>query len=201
MEWEVSSLHSLAKNIKRGPSLSCNTNGKGIRYLTSGNLVNDEVSLKADYKFLDNFDDVAKCLLSKGDLVLNCVNSAARIGGSAIYNLGSQVIVGFNNYGISLDKETCIPDFILFSTKIPSFNRQLKAVIKDAINQVSFSTKDLQEIFFALPPLPEQEIICGILNSIWIKEKKMRASLEKYKNLKKSLMQDLLTGKVRVTVH
>jgi type I restriction enzyme, S subunit len=51
------------------------------------------------------------------------------------------------------------------------------------------------------PPLPEQQKIASILSSMdsYIEEKQRK--LEQTQSLKKSLMQDLLTGKVRVTVH
>jgi type I restriction enzyme S subunit len=199
--WELVSLLSVSKKIKRGPSLSCNTVGKGIRYITSGNLVNDEVSLDGDYKFLDNFTDIEKCRLLKNDLVLNCVNSAAKIGGSAIFNSNIDAIVGFNNYAISLHTDFCDPDFIHYCTKTHFFRRQLKSIIKDAINQVSFSTKDLDLIQIALPPKLEQSKISRKIDSIWGNEKILMQKLSQTQSLKKSLMQDLLTGKVRVQVN
>ena len=52
-----------------------------------------------------------------------------------------------------------------------------------------------------IPPLPEQQKIASILSSMdsYIEEKQRK--LQQTQSLKKSLMQDLLTGKVRVTVH
>ena len=199
--WEVVSLRSLASQIKRGPSLSCNTNGHGVRYITSGNLVAGEVSLNGDYKFLDNFSDIEKCRLVANDLVLNCVNSSAKIGGSAIFELDIEAIVGFNNYAITLDSAVCVPRFIHHFCQTYLFRAQLKTVIKDAINQVSFSTKDLDLIRIALPSLDEQYRIAESINVIWMKEKTHQSQIDKLKSLKKSLMQDLLTGKVRVTVN
>ncbi len=198
--WELVSLLSVSKKIKRGPSLSCNTDGKGIRYITSGNLVSDEVSLDGDYKFLDNFTDIEKCRLLKNDLVLNCVNSAAKIGDSAIFSLNIDAIVGFNNYAITFHTDVCNPNFIHYFTKTHFFRRQLKSVIKDAINQVSFSTKDLDLIQIALPPKSEQSEISQNINSIWENEKILTQKLSQTQSLKKSLMQDLLTGKKRVQI-
>ena len=196
--WEVVSLKSLASQIKRGPSLSCNTNGHGVRYITSGNLVAGEVSLNGDYKFLDNFSDIEKCRLVANDLVLNCVNSSAKIGESAIFELDIKAIVGFNNYAITLDSAICVPRFIHHFCQTYLFRAQLKTVIKDAINQVSFSSKDLDLIRIPLPSLDEQYRIAESINVIWMKEKTNQSQIDKLKLLKKSLMQDLLTGKVRV---
>ena len=199
--WKIVSLFSLSKIIKRGPSLSCNTEGKGIRYITSGNLVRDEVSLEGDYKFLDNFYDIEKCRILENDLVLNCVNSAAKIGGSAVFSLNIDAIVGFNNYAITLNTDVCDPDFIHYFTKTHLFRHQLGLVIKEAINQVSFSTKDLDLIQIALPSKSEQSEISQNIDSIWKNEKTLMKKLTQTQSLKKSLMQGLLTGKLRVQLN
>jgi len=60
---------------------------------------------------------------------------------------------------------------------------------------------DLKEIAILLSPLPEQKKIASILTSMdkTIEEKQLK--LSQTQSLKKSLMQDLLTGKVRVNVN
>jgi len=52
-----------------------------------------------------------------------------------------------------------------------------------------------------LPPLPEQQKIASILSTMDSHIEEKQRKLEQTQSLKKSLMQDLLTGKVRVTVH
>ena len=150
---------------------------------------------------MDNFSDIEKCRLAPNDLVLNCVNSFAKIGESAIYELDMDAIVGFNNYAITLDSDACVPHFIHQFCQTYLFRRQLRTVIKEAINQVSFSTKDLNLIRIALPSINEQHRIAELVNVIWKKEKTNRRQIDKAQSLKKSLMQDLLTGKVRVTIN
>ena len=49
-----------------------------------------------------------------------------------------------------------------------------------------------------LPPLPEQKKIADILNSMDKSIEEKQRKLEQTKSLKKALMNDLLTGKVRV---
>lgn len=49
-----------------------------------------------------------------------------------------------------------------------------------------------------LPPLPEQHQISEILSSLDSKIQTEKSYKEKLKIIKKGLMQDLLTGKVRV---
>ena len=57
------------------------------------------------------------------------------------------------------------------------------------------------ELEITVPPLPEQKKIASILTSIDKVIEQTLSQLEQVKSLKKSLMQDLLTGKVRVSVN
>ena len=57
----------------------------------------------------------------------------------------------------------------------------------------------MAQIAIALPPELEQEAIVQALSTHDAREKKEAELLRKYHNLKKGLMHDLLTGKVRVT--
>jgi type I restriction enzyme S subunit len=56
----------------------------------------------------------------------------------------------------------------------------------------------IEETNVTIPPLSEQERIASILSSIDNNIEDKKRKLEQTKSLKKSLMQDLLTGKVRV---
>ena len=79
------------------------------------------------------------------------------------------------------------------------------------INQLNFlitgSTRSslgiqlLRELSILLPPLPEQKEIASILTSMDKNIEEKQHKLTQTQSLKKSLMQDLLTGKVRVTVN
>jgi len=53
----------------------------------------------------------------------------------------------------------------------------------------------------AWPPLPEQRRIAAILDGHDARIRAERAKLDKLRQIKKGLMHDLLTGKVRVQVH
>jgi type I restriction enzyme, S subunit len=58
-----------------------------------------------------------------------------------------------------------------------------------------------KELLVLLPPLSEQQKIASILSSMDSHIEEKQRKLEQTQSLKKSLMQNLLTGKVRVTVN
>ena len=67
--------------------------------------------------------------------------------------------------------------------------------------QQHFNVGDLRELKLVLPCLDEQRRVLNILESQSMRLEVVEQKLHQTQSLKKSLMQDLLTGKVRVTVN
>ena len=80
---------------------------------------------------------------------------------------------------------------------------RLQPILKELENTISgttvkhLSVKDLNRLFIATPPLNEQHRIAEIFSSADDFIVKQKAILEQQTRLKKGLMDDLLTGKVR----
>jgi len=86
-------------------------------------------------------------------------------------------------------------DFLYYALKnfITSF---LSLAYGNVFNTITRET--FKEILIPLPPLPEQQRIASILSQIDEVIEKEQAYKEKLERIKKGLMEDLLTGKVRV---
>ena len=65
----------------------------------------------------------------------------------------------------------------------------------------NISGQQIESINFAIPSIQEQQKIASILSSMDSHIEEKQRKLQQTQSLKKSLMQDLLTGKVRVTVN
>jgi len=79
----------------------------------------------------------------------------------------------------------------------------VRSQMEDAVAvgaQPSLSLKAIKELKIGLPSLEEQEKISSAISSVSVKIELTKIKLDAIKNSKKALMQDLLTGKVRVTV-
>ena len=64
------------------------------------------IGLRVVNKRADGFHDIERCLLVKGDLIFNCVNSLEQIGKTTVFNNKNlKAIIGFNNYALELKKE------------------------------------------------------------------------------------------------
>jgi len=129
------------------------------------------------------------------------------------FGLGTKQIV----FGILLDNQyysvsPAYKTFKIFSKQIvPSFlnyllileNKKLssKYMIISSRQGKSVNIKELLQHKFIIPPtLKEQEKIADVLSTLDKEIDLLKLELEEYKKLKKSLMQKLLTGKVRVRI-
>lgn len=58
--------------------------------------------------------------------------------------------------------------------------------------------KALKEYLFALPSLPEQQAIAAVLTSMDNELSALEAKRKKYEQIKQGMMQQLLTGRIRL---
>lgn len=72
------------------------------------------------------------------------------------------------------------------------FNNQ-KDIFAEGTTQEAISNDDFEKIYINLPPLPEQQKISEILETVDNAIEKNDKIIEKYKRIKQGLMQDLLT--------
>jgi type I restriction enzyme, S subunit len=76
---------------------------------------------------------------------------------------------------------------------------QIKQISAGGVQQ-NISGSNLKQIYVAVPPMQEQEKIAVLIKSGELAEQMKSKKLSRCLDLKKGLMQDLLTGKVRVKV-
>ena len=191
----------LPKKVKRGPSKKCNQEGKGVRYITSENLIDGKLQLDKDYKFLSGFNELEKFKINEGDLLLNCVNSLEMIGKFAVAcKIEKDAIVGFNNYAIELWNDYVLPKFADIFFKRYLAKTQIYFLIKRAINQVSFATRELDYIYFHLPSIKEQAWLVNKFEEQFTKSFLLRNDIEKtlliIKSLKSSILKHAFEGKL-----
>jgi len=117
------------------------------------------------------------------------------VGSAAIMNV-SRGCIAQNLVALKLN-ENVIPDFVYYLFISEYFYKQVFAVLMMAA-QPSLKLPHLLNFVFPLPPLPEQQLIADVLSQIdEVIEKEIQYK-EKLERIKKGLMEDLLTGKVRV---
>ncbi|CAM3506542.1 restriction endonuclease subunit S [Halomonas lysinitropha] len=142
-----------------------------------------------------------KYILNEGDivygessLVLNGIAKTVVVG-----ELGEGKGFEWHTRRIRVDKSTAHPGFI--SAQLSHFqsvrNKIMSVATQTALT--GMTTKDFFSVSVVLPNINEQKIIFRRLGQLDERIEKESSKLTKLKSLKKGLMDDLLTGRVRVT--
>jgi len=198
-EWEVKKLKDNA-SINYGISDTLKYDLKtGIKLISLPN-VNIDGSFNFEKEYYIEPRNVSKHhILQQGDLLFNWRNgSKEHLGKTALFNLkGEYTHVGFL-LKIRPDKEKCLSKYLWYYI---NFIRE-QGFFYRAKSQVNntFNLTELKELSLKIPPLEEQTLIQRAINKIDKNIEFEKEFLEKLKLLKQGLMQDLLTGKVRVKV-
>ncbi|MCK5510492.1 restriction endonuclease subunit S [Candidatus Parcubacteria bacterium] len=140
---------------------------------------------------------MGKGQLGRGDLVIttrgtigNIVHYDNKINFDNIRINSGMAIIRNKNKSIETK-------FLLYYLKLPSFRKEIKRVSFGSA-QPQLTIQIINKFKFIFPPLPEQKAIVAILET-WDKYlKKLSKKIEIKKNIKKGLMQRLLSGEVRL---
>ena len=200
--WEVASFANVCSLIRDGTHLPPARVKRGVPLLSIRNMQDGRFELLADDTYVS--EDFYSKMHSKwkpeeGDLLLAVVG--ATIGkvcqvpkGLPRFTLQRSVAVlrGTTNL---LDN-----DYLFLCSQSQDFNKRLW----DRVNQTAqpgIYLAEIAKIKIPLPPVDEQLRITSAIGSVSVAIDSQKHKLSQTKSLKKSLMQDLLTGKVRVTVN
>ncbi|PML61930.1 restriction endonuclease subunit S [Vibrio breoganii] len=102
-------------------------------------------------------------------------------------------------YGVFKFKESCDGNFCLEVMNSKQNMNQIRRLSQGG-TRISFKTTSFKEIKFVLPNLIEQQKIASVLTAADKEIEVLEAKLAHFKQEKKALMQQLLTGKRRVKV-
>ena len=203
VEWEVGRVSEVIALMKSGLSRRIVTQDIGIPVMISGNIQNGKLytkNIKYWYRNDPQGADINNYILNDGDLLLCFINSLAQIGKLCIfYNIGRDSIYTTNLFRI-IPKENISSEFLYYLFSTPYFQEEIQLITKPAVNQASFTKDDFLKIKVPIIPQKEQDKIVKQLIGIDQELDSNISSIYSLKSVKKGLMQDLLTGKVRVKV-
>jgi type I restriction enzyme, S subunit len=136
----------------------------------------------------------------EGDLIIADASEDYEGLGNCIEvkNIGNkEVLAGLHCFHLRDEENLTAPGYRGYLIKHPNVITQLKR-IATGISVLGLSKGNFSKVLIPLPPLPEQNKISQIL-STWDRAIELtQKMIEKKELLKKGLMQQLLTGKVRV---
>src|SRR3989344_1311875 len=158
-------LDELISFIRSGLSREFSPTNVGVPVMRSTNIIlNDSKIDLTEIRYWYWNDpqgaDVKKYLLDQGDILLNFINSPAQIGKVCIYISDfKDCIYTTNSFRIKFNQDKLLHPFFRIFSLTTYYRRQIEATTKKAVNQASFTQRDLKEIKIKLPGISEQKKI------------------------------------------
>ena len=199
--WQVVPVNSVVKTFQYGLSVPMEDSGH-MPILRMGNLQDGEVVF-SDVKYVSLPETViGPYVLNRGDVLFNRTNSQEWVGKVAIYRHDSPAV--FASYLIRLRPDPTFVDSYYLGHVLGSHPAQcrIKRYATPGVQQVNVNATNLGKVLIPLPigsdGLVEQQRIAALLEAANQRISSYEPILAAQQALKRSLMYDLLTGKVRV---
>ncbi|MGC3834421.1 restriction endonuclease subunit S [Moritella viscosa] len=195
--WSITTLESNASLITDGSHFSPQTFELGKPIATVQNMRERHIDISSCRLISpDKFDDLVKgnCLPEYGDVLFS---KDGTIGKTFVYKQKQPIVLLSSIAIIRLKQHLLNPDYCTQYLQSSLFYKQLEnATSGSAIRRVVL--KDIKQLELPTPPLPEQQKIAAILTSVDDVIERTQAQIDKLKDLKTGMMQELLTRGVGV---
>ena len=198
-DWEVKRLGDLGGVVRGGSPRPAGDpryfNGDFIRWLTVAALTNiseHQLTVSQTVGCLTEEGSKLSRTLPKGTLII--ANSGATLGVAKL--LGVRCCA---NDGIAAIINQRLGDKPFVCYYVNTQTKCLREVIATGNGQPNLNTGLIREIPIPFPPAPEQRAIAGALSDVDALLGAQEALLAKKRDLKAAAMQQLLTGKIRLT--
>ena len=199
-DWEVVQLNTLIDDISDGPfgsnlKTEHYTTEREARIIQLSNVGedgwNDE---NTKYTTFIHAKELSRCIVPSGSVIIAKMMPAGRSilcpNNERMYILGSDCVKFIPNKLID-------SKYFVYYTKCTTYLNQIKENTQGSTRARTSVTK-LRKIEVVLPSKPEQTSIANVLSSMDKEIEALEAKLEKYRDLKTGMMQQLLTGKIRL---
>lgn len=192
-EWEVIKLDKVVKEFYNGgtPDTKVKEYWDGnIPWVTGADFLNQRIGQARRYITMDGVKNSATNVIPKGNLLV-----VTRTGVGKLAIAPFDIAISQDITGVITDAKRLLPEFLY--RFLDYHEKKLKSLVQGtSIN--GLLREDLASLNICLPPLKEQNKITDILFNIDLEIENEKAIKQTLKTLKKSLMQVLLTGRVRV---
>ncbi len=203
--WDVVKLSEVLTKIDSGWSPACievppQTGEWGVLKVSS---VTRGEFLETQSKTLpSNLEPKVHIKVKNGDLLLTRANGVADLVGKCVMIQSeprSKLMMSDKILRLN-PNERIYSHFLLHAFNSQEMRRQIEFSWGGSSGQKNISQTDIKNYYLALPSFDEQKVIGDSISQIDRVLSAKKNKLVKMNNTKKALMQDLLTGKVRVKV-
>jgi len=198
--WEVVKLGAVISLLRNGLTKQQNRDGKGIP-VTRIETISNEVIEPMNVGYLEGIseEEIERFKIREGDILINHINSEKHLGKSAIYKgIPALILHGMNLLLIRVNKKKCEASYLNSLFKFYRLKGVFVGLAARAVGQASINQGKMRSITISLPPLSEQKAIAEILSTIDRKIESEESYKKSLDELFKTLLENLMTGRIRV---
>lgn len=201
-EWEVVELEKVAEpnGIVRGPFGGMLKKEifvpRGYKVYEQGNAIYKSVKLGNYYIDSKKYKQMLRFAVKPKDFIISCSGTIGKI--FMIPDNFEEGIINQALLKITIDDKRFNHNFFEYFFDWDRFQTKIIDYTQGGAMQNLIGINEFKKIGFPKPPLPEQHRIASILSQIDEAIEKEQRYKEKLERIKQGLMEDLLTGKVRV---
>lgn len=198
--WHIIKGNKITTKITKGQSpkwQGFEYQDSGILFVTSENVRDGYIEVDSPkYLPLEFHKKIKNSQLQKGDLLINIVG--ASIGRCAVFNLDVEYANTNQAVCVFRPDEENDSDFLAYYFQLGYTQQRLLGTQVETA-RANLSLGDFRKFKFIIPEDPnEQKYIAAKLNEVNTTIQDKQTKIKSLQRLKKSLMQNLLTGKVRL---
>lgn len=195
-EWEFKKLIKITSMpVTDGPHLTPKFLESGVPFLSVNNIVNYKIDW-SDLRYISKEDDIEfskKCKPQEGDILLG---KAATVGTVAVVETDRDFNIWSPLALIRIKKEYA-NRFFYYYFQAPQIITQIK-LLTNSSSQGNIGMRDIEKLEFPVPSKEEQTAIANVLSDMDAEIEELNQKKEKLKMIKEGMMQQLLTGRIRL---
>tara|TARA_Y100001933_G_scaffold177952_1_gene176430 strand:- start:8797 stop:10032 length:1236 start_codon:yes stop_codon:yes gene_type:complete len=198
VSWNVVPCGDVCNKITDGEHLSPKYVDKGLPILSAKDMRDYGIDLEGA-KFVSEHDFakmLKRCKPEYGDVLI--VSRGATIGKTTL-NTSRTPFALMGSVILLKPNQKCLGEFLSLFIASP-FVQQSMLQLSGSSAQQAIYLKDIKDMPTPIPPIAEQKKIAHSITSIDSRIQALTHKLNASERLKKAVMQDLLTGKVRVKI-
>ena len=201
-DWDVKRLGEIALLITKGTtptSVGCDFESYGINFIKAESISDNGDFIPEKFAHIDEHTDMllSRSRLREGDFLFSIAGVLGRVA-----VVTDEVLPANTNQALAvirLDINSTIDKrYLFFALKSEYLRNRIKEE-NVAAAQANLSLQDVNEFHVAVPTLAEQKAIAAVLSDMDAEIAALEAKRAKYESIKQGMMQELLTGKTRLS--
>lgn len=143
-------------------------------------------------------NSLSKHELRTDDILFSHINSVDHIGKVAIVTDDHHPIYHGMNLLLMRTNNSCCSRYLFYWLASEATRKKMRNLAKQAVSQASINTSELRAVEASIPSRREQEAISCILSDLEAEIKTLEKRYAKTTAIKQAMMQELLTGRIRL---